>query len=44
VRTVRQFGRVAEGLAEQPQSLLLGRGAAVPGPGEPGFVPPVAEK
>jgi phospholipid/cholesterol/gamma-HCH transport system substrate-binding protein len=44
VRTVRQFGRVAEGLAEQPQSLLLGRGAAAPGPGEPGFVPPVAEK
>ncbi len=43
-RTVRQFGRVAEGLAEQPQSLLLGRGAALPGPGEPGFAPPLAEK
>ena len=39
-RTLRQFGRVAEGLAEQPQSLLLGKGAAAPGPGESGFVPP----
>jgi phospholipid/cholesterol/gamma-HCH transport system substrate-binding protein len=43
-RTVRQFGRVAEGLADQPQSLLLGRGAAQPGPGEPGFVPPQSDK
>ena len=42
-RTVRQFGRLAEGLAEQPQSLILGRGAVAPGPGEPGFLPP-AEK
>ena len=39
-RTVRQFGRLAEGLAEQPQSLILGRGAAQPGPGESGFEPP----
>ena len=39
-RTVRQFGRVAEALAEQPQSLILGKGAAPPGPGESGFVPP----
>jgi phospholipid/cholesterol/gamma-HCH transport system substrate-binding protein len=39
-RTVRQFGRVADSLAEQPQSLLWGRGAAEPGPGESGFVPP----
>ncbi|NVO04662.1 MAG: MCE family protein [Rhodoferax sp.] len=39
-RTVRQFGRVAEGLAEQPQSLLWGKGAAQAGPGEAGFVPP----
>jgi phospholipid/cholesterol/gamma-HCH transport system substrate-binding protein len=39
-RTVRQFGRLAEGLAEQPQSLILGRGAAAPGPGESGFEPP----
>jgi phospholipid/cholesterol/gamma-HCH transport system substrate-binding protein len=39
-RTVRQFGRLAEGLAEQPQSLLLGKGGAQPGPGESGFEPP----
>jgi phospholipid/cholesterol/gamma-HCH transport system substrate-binding protein len=39
-RTVRQFGRVAEGLAEQPQSLILGKGSAPPGPGESGFEPP----
>jgi phospholipid/cholesterol/gamma-HCH transport system substrate-binding protein len=39
-RTVRQFGRVADGLAEQPQSLLWGRTAAQPGPGEAGFAPP----
>jgi phospholipid/cholesterol/gamma-HCH transport system substrate-binding protein len=39
-RTVRQFGRLAEGLTEQPQSLILGRGAAAPGPGESGFMPP----
>jgi phospholipid/cholesterol/gamma-HCH transport system substrate-binding protein len=43
-RTVRQFGRVAEGLSDQPQSLLLGRGAALAGPGEAGFVPPPSEK
>jgi phospholipid/cholesterol/gamma-HCH transport system substrate-binding protein len=39
-RAVRQFGRVADGLAEQPQSLLWGKGAAAPGPGESGFVAP----
>jgi phospholipid/cholesterol/gamma-HCH transport system substrate-binding protein len=39
-RAARQIGRVAEGLAEQPQSLLLGRGAPAPGPGEAGFVAP----
>ena len=38
-RAVRQLGRAADGLAEQPQSLLRGRAAAVPGPGEAGFVP-----
>jgi phospholipid/cholesterol/gamma-HCH transport system substrate-binding protein len=43
-RTVRQFGRLAEVLTEQPQSLILGRGAAPPGPGEPGFEPPAADK
>jgi len=39
-RAARQIGRAAEGLADQPQSLLLGKGAAAPGPGETGFVPP----
>jgi phospholipid/cholesterol/gamma-HCH transport system substrate-binding protein len=43
-RTVRQFGRLTEVLTEQPQSLILGRGAAAPGPGEPGFEPPAADK
>jgi phospholipid/cholesterol/gamma-HCH transport system substrate-binding protein len=39
-RTVRQFGRVADGLADQPQSLLWGHGMAQAGPGESGFEPP----
>jgi phospholipid/cholesterol/gamma-HCH transport system substrate-binding protein len=39
-RTARQLGRLADNLAERPQSLLLGNGAAAPGPGEAGFVPP----
>ena len=39
-RVVRQFGRVADTLSDNPQSLLLGRGLGQPGPGEPGFVPP----
>ena len=36
-RAARQFGRVAEGMAENPQSLLYGSGAPQPGPGEPGW-------
>lgn len=40
VRTVRQVGRVADTVNENPQSLILGRGAATPGPGEAGFVAP----
>jgi len=39
-RTVRQLGRVADILADSPQSLLFGTGAVAPGPGEPGFVAP----
>jgi len=39
-RTVRQMGRVADAVNETPQSLILGRGAAQPGPGEPGFSAP----
>lgn len=34
--------RLVEGLGDNPQSLLYGNGPARPGPGEPGFVPPVA--
>lgn len=39
-RTARRFGSLAEGLGENPQSLLYGSGATVPGPGEPGFAAP----
>ncbi len=41
-RTVRHIGRAVETVNDNPQSLLLGTGAAVPGPGEPGFTPPPA--
>ncbi len=36
----RQLGRLIESINEAPQSLIFGRGAAQPGPGEAGFVPP----
>jgi phospholipid/cholesterol/gamma-HCH transport system substrate-binding protein len=39
-RTARQLGRVADTVGESPQSLLLGKGAVQPGPGESGFVSP----
>ncbi|MDE2417151.1 MAG: MCE family protein [Burkholderiales bacterium] len=39
-RTARQLGRVADTVSESPQSLILGKGAAQPGPGESGFVVP----
>lgn len=39
-RTARQVNRAVEGINDNPQSLLLGRGAATPGPGEAGFTPP----
>ena len=42
-RATRQVNRAVEGFAEQPQSLLFGKSAAEPGPGENGFVAP-AEK
>ena len=41
-RTVRQLGHVADALADNPQSLLFGKGSAAPGPGEPGFIVPSA--
>lgn len=39
---MRRLGRAADGLNDNPQSLLFGRGEAAPGPGEPGFTPPPA--
>ncbi|MES2581837.1 MAG: MlaD family protein [Pseudomonadota bacterium] len=41
-RTVRQLGRTVDAVGDNPQSLLLGSGAAAPGPGEPGFAAPGA--
>lgn len=42
-RAARQLGRTVNGISEQPQSLIFGGGAVVPGPGEPGFVAPAAQ-
>lgn len=39
-RTVRQLGRAASTLDENPQALIYGAPLALPGPGEPGFVAP----
>lgn len=39
-RTARQFGRVAEGVNDNPQMFVYGQGYALPGPGEQGFVAP----
>lgn len=39
-RTVRQVGRAAARLDENPQALIYGPPPALPGPGEPGFVVP----
>jgi len=41
-RAVRRLGRAAEGINDNPQSLLFGSGGVDPGPGEPGFAPPSA--
>jgi len=41
-RAVRRLGRAAEGINENPQSLLFGSGVTPPGPGEAGFVAPQA--
>ncbi len=43
-RAVRQVGRTAGALGENPQSLLYGNGPMLPGPGEPGFVAPAAAR
>lgn len=39
-RTLRGATRVADQLQDQPQSLILGKGATPPGPGEAGFTAP----
>jgi phospholipid/cholesterol/gamma-HCH transport system substrate-binding protein len=41
-RTVRLTNRAVEDLADQPQSLIFGKSAPAPGPGESGFVAPAA--
>jgi len=43
-RAVRQLGRTANQVGDNPQSLLFGNGPARPGPGEPGFAPPGAAR
>jgi phospholipid/cholesterol/gamma-HCH transport system substrate-binding protein len=39
-RAVRRLGRAADGINDNPQSLLFGSGGVVAGPGEPGFSAP----
>jgi phospholipid/cholesterol/gamma-HCH transport system substrate-binding protein len=39
-RAVRRLGRAADGISDNPQSLLFGNGGTVAGPGEPGFSVP----
>ena len=39
----RQLSRVLDGLESNPQMLLFGRGAAMPGPGEAGFSGPLKQ-
>ncbi len=43
-RAARQLGRTASAFNENPQQLLFGAGAPLPGPGEPGFTAPGAKK
>ncbi len=43
-RAVRQLGRTANTINDNPQSLIFGSGAVVPGPGEPGFTAPGGRK
>jgi len=39
---VRRLGRAADGINDNPQSLLFGNGGVMAGPGEPGFAAPAA--
>lgn len=43
-RAVRQLGRTANAIQDNPQSLLFGSGDVQPGPGETGFTPPPAAR
>lgn len=43
-RAVRQLGRTANQIGDNPQSLLYGTGPVPPGPGEPGFTTPGASR
>lgn len=43
-RAVRQLGRAASNINENPQSLIFGEGRVDPGPGEPGFRAPGARR
>jgi phospholipid/cholesterol/gamma-HCH transport system substrate-binding protein len=43
-RAVRQLGRAANSIGDNPQSLIYGNGPVAPGPGEPGFVAPGGAK
>lgn len=40
----RQLTRILDGLEDNPQMLIFGRGAPAPGPGEPGFQAPAAPR
>lgn len=42
-RTVRQFGRMAGGIGDNPQQFIFGAGQPLAGPGEPGFEAPKAQ-
>ncbi|MDB5873020.1 MAG: transporter periplasmic component-like protein, partial [Ramlibacter sp.] len=43
-RAVRQLGRTANAITDNPQSLIFGTGPVSPGPGETGFTAPGAGK
>jgi phospholipid/cholesterol/gamma-HCH transport system substrate-binding protein len=43
-RAVRQLGRTANTINDNPQSLIFGSGPVEPGPGEPGFAAPGGRK
>lgn len=43
-RAVRQLGRTANTIGDNPQSLIYGNGPVAPGPGEPGFIAPGGAK